>query len=273
MLAAMTGGGVTISIAGDRFNMKIGKSRHAYQRLWEVDTVRGIAIILMIAYHFIFDLAFFGAYATNMYAASWQRVARSIGTTFILVMGISLTLTYHRLKPELDQRRLLQIYLRRGAVLLGWGLVISVVTYFLLGTGFVVFGILHLLGIATILAFPFLRSRWASLAGGIVAIGLGAYLNSIKALSPWLLWLGVPQFRRTMVDYWPILPWLGVALLGVFLGFTLYPRGSRRYTLPDLSHTVPIRALSYLGKHSLIIYLIHQPILLGILILVGIGSI
>lgn len=253
--------------------MEIGQTRHTYQRLWEVDTVRGIATILMIAYHFIFDLAFFGAYATNMYASSWQLFARSIGTTFILVMGISLTLTYHRLEPELDQKQLFQKYLRRGAMLFGFGLVISVVTYFALDTQFVVFGILHLLGIAAILAFPFLRSRWASLAGGVATIGLGIYLGGMDALTPWLLWLGVPQFGRTMVDYYPILPWFGFVLLGVFLGYTLYPRGSRRYALPDLSHTAPIRALCYLGKHSLLIYLIHQPILLGILILVGIGSI
>ncbi len=253
--------------------MKMGQTRHAYQRLWEVDTVRGIATILMIVYHFIFDLAFFGVYASNMYGFSWQLVARSIGTTFILVMGISLTLSYHRLKPELDQKELFRRYLQRGAMLFGLGLVISVVTYFFLGRQFVVFGILHLLGIATILAFLFVRSRWASLAVGAAAIGLGAYLGSMEALHPWLLWLGVPQFGRTMVDYYPILPWFGVALLGVFFGYTLYPRGSRRYTLPDLSHTVPIRALCYLGKHSLLIYLIHQPILLGVLILVGIGSI
>jgi uncharacterized membrane protein len=242
-------------------------------RLWEVDTVRGIAVVLMICYHFIFDLAFFGAYASNMYAYSWQLFARSIGTTFILVMGISLTLRYHQLVPELGQKQLFLTYLQRGAILIGWGVVITVVTYFVLGNGFVIFGILHLLGISMILAFPFLRSRWASLVAGIATLVLGFYLNSLRVLSPWLLWLGVPQLRRHMVDYYPILPWFGFALLGVFVGFTLYPRGVRRFALPNLSHLAPVRALSFLGRHSLLIYLIHQPILLGLLILVGVGSI
>ena len=244
-----------------------------YRRLWEIDTLRGIAVVFMIGYHFVFDLAFFGAYATNMYSAGWQFVARSIGTTFILVLGISATLKYHRLAPRLGRKQLFLQYLKRGAILFAWGMVITVVTYFVLGRGFVVFGILHLLGLSLILAFPFLQSRWGSLIGGLVAIGVGTRLALLRTLSPWLLWLGVPQFRRAMVDYYPLLPWFGVALLGIFVGFTLYPRGARRFALPDLSHTALVRALGYLGKHSLLIYLIHQPIMLGLLILAGIGSI
>lgn len=245
----------------------------SYPRLWEVDTIRGIAVILMIIYHFVFDLTFFGALATDIYATPWQIFARSIGTTFIAVMGLSLTLRYHRLSQKLDRQQAFRKYLRRGARLFAWGMVITVVTYFFVGRRFVVFGILHLLGLSVILAFPFVRSRWASLGGGLLALAFGTYLGSQKVSYPWLLWLGVPQFGRGMVDYYPILPWFGFALLGIFAGLTLYPRGARRFALPDLSQSTPIRALTYLGQHSLPIYLIHQPILLGLLILLGIGSI
>jgi uncharacterized membrane protein len=140
-----------------------------------------------------------------------------------------------------------------------------------IGYGYVIFGILHLLGLSTILAYPFLRSRWAGLAGGIVAIGLGIYVAGLTSTSPWLLWLGVRQFGRYMVDYYPILPWFGIALLGVFVGHTLYPGGTPRFTLPDLSQRAPIRGLTFLGRHSLLIYLVHQPILLGFLFVVGIA--
>jgi uncharacterized membrane protein len=83
--------------------------------------------------------------------------------------------------------------------------------------------------------------------------------------------LGVRQFGRYMVDYYPILPWFGIALLGVFVGHTLYPGGTPRFTLPDLSQRAPIRGLTFLGRHSLLIYLVHQPILLGFLFVVGIA--
>jgi uncharacterized membrane protein len=242
------------------------------RRLWEVDTVRGIGVVLMICYHFVFDLSYFGAYSGNMLSVPWQIFARGIGSTFIFVMGLSLTLRYNRLEPELDPGPLFRKYLVRGAQLFGWGMVITVVTYFALGHGYVIFGILHLLGLSTILAYPFLRSRWASLVAAIVVIGLGVYVNGIISPDPWLLWLGVKQIMRYMVDYYPVLPWFGVALLGIFVGYTLYPHGRPRFALPDLSHAIPIRGLTYLGKHSLAIYLIHQPILLALLILVGIGS-
>jgi uncharacterized membrane protein len=231
-----------------------------------------MAVILMIIFHLVFDLTFFGAAQTNIYSTPWQLFARSIGTTFITVMGVSLTLRYERLEPLLGKRQLFRQYLKRGVTLFAWGMVITVVTYLAVGRRFVVFGILHLLGLSVILAFPFLRRRWASLAGGTVALGLGAYLGSAKVLHPWLLWLGVPQFGRAMVDYYPVFPWFGFALLGVFVGLTLYPHGARSFPLPDLSRAGPVRALAFLGRHSLPIYLIHQPVLLGLLILAGIGS-
>lgn len=254
-------------------NMDMESTKPASRRLWEVDTVRGIAVVLMIFYHFVFDLSYFGAYSGQMYTGPWQIFARSIGSTFIFVMGVSLTLRHHRLQPELGRRQMFQKYLLRGATLLGWGMVITVVTYFVVGRGFVVFGILHLLGLSTILAYPFLRSRWASLVAGIVVIALGVYAARLVSSSPWFIWLGVNQIGRFMVDYYPILPWFGIALLGIFVGFSLYPQGNRQFALPDLSHAASIRGLAFLGRHSLFIYLIHQPILLGILLLVGIASI
>lgn len=253
--------------------MEMEETKPAFHRLWEVDTVRGIAVVLMVFYHLVWDLSYFGAYSGSMLATPWQTFARSIGSTFIFVLGVSLTLRHSRLQPEVGSKQLFRKYLVRGAKLIGWGMVITAVTYLVVGRGFVVFGILHLLGLSTILAYPFLRSRWASLVGGLVLIGLGYYIKQFVLLSPWLLWLGVKELGRYMVDYYPVIPWFGVALLGVFVGLALYAGGTRQFGLPDLSRTAPVRGLSFLGRHSLIIYLIHQPIMLAGLVVVGIGSI
>jgi uncharacterized membrane protein len=258
--------------------MKIIKSK-TYRRLWEIDTIRGIAVVLMIFYHLVFDLYFFGAIEGVFPTLPWQIFARAIGSTFILLLGLSLTLRHNRLRAELGGWALFQRYLLRGLKLLALGMVITAVTYVTVGSRrLVVFGILHLLGMSTILAYPFLRSRWACLVGGFLVITAGAYLTSIEIPSPWLLWLGVDQFAYYPVDWYPIFPWSGVALIGAFLGFSLYPDGVRCFELPRAaqrawSATVPVRGLSFLGRHSLVIYLVHQPILMGLLILLGIGSI
>lgn len=241
-------------------------------RLWEVDTLRGLAVVAMVAYHIAFDLYFLGAYAGDMYHGPWQFFGRGVGSTFIFLLGVSMTLRLHRLPPSLPPRQVFAPYLRRGLELLGWGMVVTGVTYFAVGSRFVVFGILHLLGLATILAFPFLRSRWASLVAGIVVIVLGDYASDLAWSGPWLLWLGGGQWGRSMVDHYPLLPWLGPALLGVFAGWTIYPQGRRRFRLPDLSQSLPVRGLAFLGRHSLPIYLVHQPVLLGFMLLIGIGS-
>jgi len=242
-------------------------------RLWEVDTLRGIAIVLMVFYHFVWDLNYFGLYQANMLVGPWQWFARSIATMFIFVLGLSLTLSYNREIRRDSQPHLLKKYLLRGGKIFGWGLVITVATYFFIGRGFVIFGILHLLGVSIILAYPFLKlNRWASLLGGLAIIGAGIYVDTLRTTSPWLIWLGVKQLGRSMVDYYPVLPWAGIALLGVFAGYSLYPRGYAAVSWPDWGHLWPVRGLRFLGRHSLLIYLVHQPILIGTFIALGFGS-
>ncbi len=235
-------------------------------RLWEIDALRGFAIVEMVFYHFMWDLSHYGLIQVNMLDTPWQTFARSIATIFTLVMGVSLTLSHTKARQQAGHSALFGKYLRRGGLIFGLGMVVTVATYFFVGRGFVIFGILHMLGLSIILAYPFLgRSRWLSLLGSLVAVGLGLYLRRFVLSDPWFIWLGVKQSGRYMVDYYPLFPWFGVALLGIFAGYTLYPGGSRGFTLPDLVGMAPVRGLRFLGRHSLLIYLVHQPILQAIL--------
>jgi uncharacterized membrane protein len=243
------------------------------RRFWEIDTIRGIAIVNMIFFHLVFDLYYFGAYTGYLLGGGWQTYARSIGGTFIFLLGVSLTLRYNKLSQRLDGWPLFLKFLQRGAWIFFWGLVVTVVTYFFVGRAFVIFGILHLLGLSTVLAYPFLRSRWAALVTGVVVIVLGLYIRENVALSPWLLWLAMKTGTRFMVDHYPLLPWFGFALLGVFAGHTLYPGREPSFVLPDLSRNPLFRGLTFLGRHSLVIYLVHQPLLIGILLVAGIAQI
>ncbi len=181
-----------------------------FPRLWEIDALRGIAIIQMVFYHFMWDLNYFGLFKANMLQGPWQIFARGIATQFLLILGLSLTISYHRTRQKAEQPRLFGKYLRRSAQVFGLGMVITVATYFFIGAGYVRYGILHLLGSSVILAYPFLgRNRWLSLWAGAAAIIAGWGLKSVVVSWPWLIWLGVRQTGIYMVDYYPLLPWGG----------------------------------------------------------------
>ncbi len=247
-------------------------------RYWEIDAVRGIAVVLMVLFHLMWDLFYFGIYTTNMLGGPWQVFARSIGATFLLLLGLSATLVDARLeqratRPGGRAGSRFSWYLVRGGKIVGLGLLITLVTAVVLPSGVIIFGMLHLLGVSLVLLYPFLRARrWLIVVLALAMIGTGFFLNAQLVGYPWLLWLGLPPRGRFMVDYYPVLPWFGVALLGVVAGRTFYPAGIRRYAVPEVSGNWIVRGLSLLGRHSLVIYLTHQPILIGLLILLGYGS-
>ena len=230
-------------------------------RYWEIDALRGVAIIMMVIYHFAYDLTLFGYYQANVFVGPWRTFARTTAILFIGLAGGSLALSYARARNRESGWALYQGYLTRGLKLIGWGMVITLVTWAYMGKAVVIFGILHLIGASTVLAYPFLSLRWPNLAIGAGMIALGIYLNRLPISHPWLLLLGLRPRSLFQLDYFPLLPWFGVALLGVFAGQLLYSGGARQFDLPSEPGRSGVRALTWLGRRSLAIYLAHQPIL------------
>jgi uncharacterized membrane protein len=244
------------------------------ERFWELDSLRGIAILMMVAFHVLFDLRYVGASTVNVYAGFWLYFARATATIFLLLVGISLTLSYSRaLHVKEPEQKLYRKYLTRGSTIFAWGLVITVMTRIFLREGFVVWGILHLIGISIIVAYPLLKLRYGNLVLGLFLMVLGLYLKQLSVEVPRLLWLGLTPQHFYSVDYFPILPWLGVVLIGVFLGNSLYANYTRGFKLRDRSQVRGIRLLSFLGRHSLLIYLVHQPLLITVLYLLDLVTI
>jgi uncharacterized membrane protein len=258
------------SMAAVAHQASAGEAREQ-RRYWEIDAARGLAVILMVFFHLMWDLSYFRVTDVNVFSREWQVFARSIGATFTLLLGLSLAL--RREREQIAGLKGWLPFLRRGLWVFGFGMLVTLATYVTIGAGFVVFGILHLQGLALILAYPFVRLP-ASVTGlaALSVFALGSYLNTLVAPFPWLIWLGVPEQSRAMVDYYPLLPWFGAALLGVMVAKLLYPSGVREFNLPAVEDMGSIQLLRFLGRHSLVIYLVHQPLLIAALIALGFGS-
>ncbi len=236
-------------------------------RYWEVDAWRGFAIAIMVIYHLVWDLYGLAGWDIDMYAGFWHYWQLVTASSFIGLVGVSMSLRAGRMRQKGELR--FSPFFQRGLVIFSWGAVISIVTFLYQPAGYVRFGILHFIGVAIILAYPFLRFRWLNLILG-VALLLIPRVTSWRHEIPWLEWLGLIVRPHPAFDYFPVIPWLGVTLMGVWLGNLLYPEGKRAFSLPDWSRFGPVRWLTLAGQNSLLIYLIHQPILITLLTLLGV---
>lgn len=239
-------------------------------RFWEVDLLRGCAILLMVLYHLLFDLNYFAICDLDVSSGFPLALARTSASLFLLLVGLSLTLSYSRSRLVGHESGFLSHLLKRSAWILSLAMGITLITYIAIGRGFIIFGVLHLIGLSLLLAYPFLRLQKANFVFGVAIILLGKYLGAISVASPWLLWLGLAPANFYSVDYFPVFPWFGVILLGMGLGSLLYPGYHRRFILPDLSESSIARVLAFLGQNSLAIYLVHQPVIIALLCLDGV---
>jgi len=231
------------------------------KRLWEIDSLRGIAIILMVISNFVTDVSYFGIYSINTYSGFWMVFARLVVSIFILLSGISLTLSYSRIGSK-KRSEIHKKYLLRGAKIFGSGMVITMVTWVFLKEDYVLFGILHLIGISIILGHFLVRKSKLNLFLGVSFLLFGIYLQNLAFGFSWLVWLGFRPEGFFSVDYVPIFPWFGLFLIGMFLGNKFYPEGKRKFKLRDFSENRLFTPVRFLGRNSLLIYFIHQPILI-----------
>ncbi|MBI4174698.1 MAG: DUF1624 domain-containing protein [Candidatus Aenigmarchaeota archaeon] len=228
-------------------------------RFWEIDATRGIAVVLMVFFNYSFTLDYLRIYTITEVWGFWWLFPRLVAGAFILLAGISVTISYSR-----DSR--IRKHLMRGIKIFGLGLLITAATYLLIPSATVWFGILHLIGTAIIISLLFMKwNPKLLITAGIFAIILGALLESTAFGFPWLLWLGLMPYSFTTLDYFPLLPWLGVFMIGMAIGKLYYREGKRQFKIKELR----TGTIGFLGRHSLIIYLLHLPVLLVVLKILG----
>ena len=256
-----------------RFIAKTGKK--VSKRFVEIDIIRGLAIILMVFAHILWDLSYFKIMPLT--SSHYNILARAIPFIFFVLVGISIIISFKKkpLTPELEKKYYKHLIIR-GLKIIGCGMVLTFFSFLLLPDKPVYFGVLHCIGLSILLCIPFLKIKKYSLPLAIPTIASGVFINQINFQNPNILLFIIgfqpAHVQQYTVDYFPILPWFGFVLLGLAIGDVLYCGNKRRFRFPDLSVYKPARLFSWCGKHSLGIYLLHQPIIGGVMYLFA-GSI
>ncbi len=230
-------------------------------RFWEIDFVRGLAILGMVIYHLFFDLRLFYNSDIPVDTSPLLLLARLTAITFIFLVGVSASFQFHSLiKHSVSTRKIIIIFITRALVIFFWALIITVVTYLLFPTEFVFFGVLHLIGLSLIILIPFLfiNNKFLLFISGLIFIVTGLLIAGFNTSSHDLIWLGLRPRQFVSLDYFPLLPWFGLVLLGLLFG-KVYPAWRQTHLKKTSRNIFPLITLA--GRHSLSLYLLHQPIL------------
>ena len=226
------------------------------RRIWELDAFRGICILGMILVHLVFDVTELYGFVDWAYPPLFSLIKDWGGICFILLSGVCATLGSRSL--------------RRGVIVFSCGMLCTLVTLgmYLLGLAdksiLIWFGVLHCLGLCMVAwsLFRRLSTGWLALAGSLLAV-LGFVFRMFPVSTPLLFPLGLVSPSFSSADYFPLLPHLGFFLLGAVLGRTVYREKTTRF--PRVNANQPaLRFLCWCGRQSLLIYLLHQPVLMGI---------
>ena len=236
--------------------MPIANSQLPSQRYPELDLARLLAMLMMAVYHTAFDLSFFYGWSIDLEKPTWVSLQKSTLILFLLVNGVSATIAWQRSHN-------LTKFFRRGLTLLFWSMIITLTTIIMSPEDYIRFGILHCIAIATLLLPFLLPLKLWNAPLGVTIILLGSRVTGRTVSTSLLLPIGfLPPIFHTL-DYVPLIPWFGVILLGSAFGHVLYVRGLRPR---ELALAPWIHTLSTPGKYSLVFYLVHQPVILAILV-------
>ena len=228
-------------------------TEHSY-RSNSLDTYRGIAVGLMILFHFLWNLREFGLLSFDIDGPIWQGFRSIIVFMFVSALGCS---SYLAVSQNHARQRFLKNQLKLGIA----ALFISCGTYLLLPSQWVFFGILQFLFIAGWLLRPIASSPVLTATAGLALVALSFY-NNLDAITAHRWFIAAFNAPANTIDFINPLPWIGVAMIGPFLGYIKL----HRLILPTNTLT---SGLSWMGKNALVIYLLHQLILFPVAALIS----
>lgn len=220
-------------------------------RIWELDFLRGLALIMMTYFHLIYDMNELFGYSVNYEGNINGLIGKLSALLFMTISGISVCLGRSSFK--------------RGLKVLAAALLVTLASYIFDNDYFIIFGILHFLGLCMLLSGFLKKLPWYVLITAAAAIAVFGYTFPLDNFSNnYFIILGFRKPSFVSSDYYPLLPYMGIFMFGIVLGKTLY-REKKSLLRPLPGHKI----LSLAGRHTLPIYLVHQPVILLVLYLIS----
>ncbi len=231
-------------------------------RIQMVDAGRGWAIGLMVAYHFCYDLTVFGWACWDMnHSAFWLCCRAVILSSFLLIAGASLSLSASK---GGNRGR----WLRSLCVLAAAAAAVSAASWVWFRESCIFFGVLHCILLCRVISLPTVRRPWMALTLGVLVLVAGHTVHSAFFDAGWRRAVGLMTAKPITEDYVPFFPWGGVFLVGVWTGTELLTRRPGAPWVPWRPRGRAGRLLCLAGRHSLAIYLLHQPLLFALFSLI-----
>ena len=221
-------------------------------RLTELDSLKALALVMMLVSNFVSDLNFFEIMDVSK-GDPWWYLARATASLFVCISGVS----YHL--ANRNNTNFMKV-LKRTKKLFFWAFIITIITFFFQPDAYIQFGVLHLLALASVVAFPLVKKPILGLL-----FGFSLFFLPLSS-EPLSVWLGLREAGFFAVDYFPLNPWLGLFFISM---------SAAKYIYPDSKSLINIswpEKWLWLGRNTLLIYVFHQPFLIGLMLLTGIIS-
>ncbi len=233
--------------------------------IW-LDVLKGIAIVMVVAYHLLFDLDQFVGLPIDTTAWYWAVLALPVLVIFVGGAGISLVFSY----AQNPYRVFLQKTIKNTAYLLICAGAVTITTWYLFPDDVILFGVLHLIAVSRLLGMLFVGAPVVALLMGGLIFFATPVISNIPVATRLFVWLGCAPDNFSSLDYFPLFPWFGIFCIGMLFGHLLLRYGRRQEKSRDKKSRGPVtRACAFLGRHTLVIYLFHQPLIISILWLCG----
>ena len=231
-------------------------------RILLLDITRGICVLAMVAYHFCWDLGYFGFIDLRLMTQGYGLfIAQLIGLSFITIAGIS-----SRILSLSDSFK--QKFLKRFFKLVFISAIISTATFMLNRNSFIFFGILHFLSVCSLISLILIYFKSSFHLFLIFLCAAAISISKITFNLPFMLsWLGFNEEIPITNDFYPIFPWITFYFFGFWSGKIIYEKISQKdygFSIPINGTNILFKFFEYMGRKALTIYILHQPILFSL---------